>query len=176
MTATSSGPTIPIQIAMVAEHGLRSTVGNFENWIAQFNQGVTQRLTDDPANNAHQVKELGHGVNNGMQFVLTAVKGIETRLTQIEAGFARASWTGTGDAAIKEKRYHVDVANFKAIQSLRVFDSDREKFIPWNDKLLNAMSRIHGGAREILKQLSQTWSRGANEIQEAGQLEKTIRI
>ena len=64
-----------------------------------------------------------------------------------------------------DKPKHVqDVSQSKAVQMLKVFDCDREKFVSWNDKLINAMSRIHGSSRSMLKGLNRRWANRDREF------------
>ena len=45
-----------------------------------------------------------------------------------------------------ERKFTGDVSSHKCVKNLKDVDGDREKFIEWNDKLLNAVSR---GAPQI---------------------------
>ena len=37
------------------------------------------------------------------------------------------------------------VSEHKAIQNLKVYESDKLQFVNWNDKLLNALGQVHPG-------------------------------
>ena len=87
------------------------------------------------------------------------------RVTLAESTFGRLSMSGFNTGAPRDKK--VDVGNYKAIQVFKSFDNTREQFVQWNDKLLNAISRIHKGSREIremLKACNQEWAQGNTEV------------
>ena len=50
------------------------------------------------------------------------------------------------------------ISEYKAIQNLKAFEGDREYFVQWNDKLLNAMSEARPGSRVLLKHLNKIWA------------------
>ena len=66
---------------------------------------------------------------------------------------------GRGDEErVKKPTYRIDVSNHKGISSMKNFNNDRDQFQTWNDKLINNLSQLFPGTREILKQLNAEWA------------------
>ena len=57
---------------------------------------------------------------------------------------------GGGGAPAQDFNKSKKISEFKCIQNLKVFDNDREQFVQWNDKLLNAFSEAREGSRPLL--------------------------
>ena len=61
-------------------------------------------------------------------------------------------------------KHEQDISEHKALYPLKIFSSNREQFIQWNDKLINALTRVHKGTREALKELNTQWTRREREL------------
>ena len=46
------------------------------------------------------------------------------------------------------------ISEYKALQSLPIFNSERNKFRDWNDKLINALAQVNPGYRQAIKFLN----------------------
>ena len=49
------------------------------------------------------------------------------------------------------------ISNDNGIMTLEISDDDRDKFIHWNDRLINAFERVHRGTRLIFKGMNKDW-------------------
>ena len=62
------------------------------------------------------------------------------------------------------------ISEHKAIQNLKVYESDKLQFTNWNDKLINALGQVHPQMSECLKQINLEWSQTPEEIVDLNKL------
>ena len=152
----------PLQAFMVAEHGLKDAIEDLAIWRGGFLQDAQTRIDagEDPGS---LVKGTCQGVDIGFAKVGTIANALQARMLQIEAGFGRMNLNGPAPQTSSFQKRDVEVSQSKAVQSLRNFNNSREDFIGWNDKLINALSRILKGSREVLKHMNSTWAKMTTE-------------
>ena len=116
--------------------------------------------TSNAQNNVQHIRGMAEESMNSMNIVFKIVQAVEARLTQTEANLGRLSGPAPSTGA---RKWTVDVANYKGVQALPTFNSKRDEFVHWNDKLTNVLSRIHPGSRELLKKFNGQWAKDQNE-------------
>ena len=89
-----------------------------------------------------------------------------TNIVNAVGGFVNAFGGSNRSGGGPAQHSKPDVANHKSIQMLKTFDNDRNNFVEWNDKLINAFARIHPGSRELFKQLNRDWAHSEREKNE----------
>ena len=56
------------------------------------------------------------------------------------------------------REWTADVSTHKAIQALLVFKNERQEFMTWNEKMINAFSRVHRNSHYMLKEMNKRWA------------------
>ena len=70
-------------------------------------------------------------------------------ITTLESGIIpQLLQNSRNDKPRDREPFYKDISEHRALVPLKTFSSSREQFITWNDKLINAVSRIHRGTRE----------------------------
>ena len=137
---------------MIAEHGLRDAAGKLKQWITAFAPKMAEMAdAANASNNVAHIKGMAEENLNSINLVFDVVQAVEARLTQTEANLGRLGGSAYSSG---ERKWKVDVANYKGVQALPIFNSKRDEFVHWNDKLTNVLSRIHPGSRELLKKFN----------------------
>ena len=154
--STTQTPTADFNIAanMVAEHGLLQSLK--DEWTAAreaFKAASFTMSTGDTLEIQTAFKSVDKMFEIQEKFLSNVdnrFKGMSTDLekqfTEVNKQFGevnRAVVSGISKVASGtplNKEFKADVGNYKAVQSLKIFDNDRDKFVEWNDKLLNAIS------------------------------------
>ena len=80
--------------------------------------------------------------------------------------------TGTGNA---NRQFSRPISEHKAIQYLKVFESDKLQFVNWNDKLINALGQVHVGSNESIKRMNRKWAQASEEITDVFELEEIFK-
>ena len=140
----TQGGTIPV--GMVAEPSLTDLLGEMSNNRQAFHAVVEKLETNDTTT-----------IKGGFNTVSQLMSTFERMFNIVNKRFERSEGAIISSLNRPAKLHNGDAGNHKAIQSLKMFDCDREKFVEWNDKLLNALSRIHPHARTMLKGMNKRW-------------------
>ena len=127
-------------------------------------RSLTDLIVESTAARITFQQELAAVASNDVSVITTGFTSIAKMLTGVEDMMKAASKRiEKSEEAIltsisrDAKKFQGDAGNHKAIQALKVLDADREKFVEWNDKFLNAISRIHPHSRKILKACNKQW-------------------
>ncbi len=156
---------------MIAEHGLRDAAEQLKTWTTNFIPKFASMDTTNVQNNVQHIRGMAEESMNSMNIVFKIVQAVEARLTQTEANLGRLSGPAPSTGA---RKWTVDVANYKGVQALPTFNSKRDEFVHWNDKLTNVLSRIHPGSRELLKNFNSQWAKDQNEAKTQAEIFNTV--
>ena len=152
---------------MVAELGrtLQAKLLEFKTWFQALEPHQIEKHYNLTAEQDQQIKKnedqlalLHQRTENegtlATQFGLELLKGFQSAIPAAAPASSRPGETTP---------FKIDISNHKAIQSLKSFDNEREKFVEWNDKLINALARIIPGSRELLKHFNKIWAQHENK-------------
>ena len=160
MVSKGVGKGFELNPNMVAELGLTKEIQDIHNAQSQA-QNLINAMQLADVNETKIVSQNILGVFSAIQAAFTKVENSLINLNSTYGiSLAQALQLNGGG----NKNYHKDVANSKAVANLKMFDGDREKFTGWNDKLINAMSRLHPAARTVLKGLNKRWAKRDKEF------------
>ena len=114
-------------------------------------------------------------ITTGFNSIANMMIGIEDMMRAVSVRCERSEAAIIASVNRDAKKYQGDAGNHKAIQALKILDTDREKFVEWNDKLLNAISRIHPYSRKIVKACNKKWMTLHDDRQTKEDIEFQVR-
>ena len=156
----------PIQFGMVAEPSLTDLLRTAEASRVRFQGELAAVVSNEVA-----VIQTGfNSIANMMINFENIAAAVNRRIERSEAAIL------TSNVNRESKKYHGDAGNHKAIQALKMLETDREKFVEWNDKLLNAISRIHPESRKMLKACNKRWMTFNDDRQTKEDIEDGCRL
>ena len=158
-------------------HDLNATVGINQD-IAEKFTSISQHLEvtesvfnalDAKVAQKDDLKNL-ESILNGKVRMMTELfnefnQGITDKVNKhnedIIQAIGKVNFINSGGPAPTSSGYNKNnkcISEYKAIQNLKAFEGNREYFVQWNDKLLNAMSEARPGSRVLLKHLNKIWA------------------